>query len=217
MMMHVPFTHDQFLEVFAAYNRLFWPAALLLWLATLYVMTRLYQRGVRESRLMAVTLAVHWAWAGAVYHLAFFRHINPAAAVFGGLFLFQAALLTWRGVLRSGLAFGTSSPVWSRLGLGLVAYALLYPAVSVVAGLEYPRLPTFGIPCPTVILTAGALLLVPRREARPVAALPILWSGVGGSAAFLLDIRADIVLLAAGIVLLIYVLSPSRTVSHGAA
>jgi hypothetical protein len=110
-------------------------------------------------------LAFHWMWAGAAYHLAFFRDINPAATAFG-----------------------------------------------VLTGLQYPRLPTFGVPCPTVILTAGALLLAPRRETRPLAVFPILMAGVGGSAAFLLDIQADIALLAAGVVLLISVLSPPRRV-----
>jgi hypothetical protein len=161
---------------------------------------------------MAAILAFHWLWAGAAYHFAFFREINPAATSFGAVFLWQAALLVWRGVVRSGLSFGTSSPTWSRLGLGLVTYALLYPAVGVLTGLQYPCLPTFGVPCPTAILTAGTLLLVPRREARPLAVIPILWAGVGGSAAFLLDIQADIALLAAGVVLLIYVLSPGRRV-----
>jgi len=32
--MQLPFTHDQFLDVFAAYNRTLWPAAALLWIAT---------------------------------------------------------------------------------------------------------------------------------------------------------------------------------------
>lgn len=214
--MHLPFTHEQFLNVFAAYNRLLWPAAVLLWFATAAVFTRLYRHGVRMSRLTAAILAVHWAWAGAVYHLAFFREINPAATIFGVVFLLQAALLTWRGVLHSRLDFGTSSLVWSRIGLGLVAYALVYPAVGIVTGLAYPRLPTFGVPCPTAILTAGALLLVPRREARPLAVFPILWSGIGGSAAFLLDIHADIALPVAGFVLLLYVLSPSRRVAQNA-
>jgi hypothetical protein len=214
--MHLPFTHSQFLDVFAAYNRLLWPAAGLLWLATLVVFTRLYRDGVRRSRLTAATLAVHWAWAGAAYHLLFFRDINPAATMFGVVFLLQAALLVWRGVFRSRLNFGTSSLTWSRIGLGLVAYALVYPAVGIITGLAYPRLPTFGVPCPTAILTIGALLLVPRREARPLAVFPILWSGVGGSAAFLLDIRADIALPVAGIILLTYVLSPSRRVAPNA-
>jgi hypothetical protein len=215
--MILPFTHDQFLEVFAAYNHLLWPAAILLWMATVSVLLRLYRHGLRESRLMAAMLSFHWMWAGAAYHLAFFSDINPAATAFGVVFLLQAALLMRRGVLRYGLNFGTSSPGWSRLGLGLVTYALVYPIIGVIVGLEYPRLPTFGVPCPTAILTTGTLLLVPRREARPLAVIPILWAGVGGSAAFLLDIKADIALLAGGVVLLVYVVSPGRRVPQSVA
>jgi hypothetical protein len=216
MAMHLPFTHAQFLDVFAAYNRLLWPAVVLLWFATAVVFSRLYQLGVRASRLTAATLALLWAWAGAVFHLAFFRGINPAATVFGAVFLLQAALLAWRGVIRSRLDFGTSPLSWSRVGLGLVAYALVYPAVGVVTGFSYPRLPTFGVPCPTTILTVGALLLLPRRQARLLAVIPLVWSGVGGSAAFLLDIHPDITLPVAGIILLVYVLSPSRRLQQNA-
>jgi hypothetical protein len=216
MALHLPFTHEQFLDVFAAYNRLLWPAVVLLWFATAVVFSRLYRYGIRMSRLTAATLAALWAWSGAAYHLAFFREINPTATVFGAVFLLQAALLAWFGVIRSRLDFGTSSLVWSRVGLGLVAYALVYPAVGIVTGLTYPRLPTFGVPCPTAILTAGALLLLPRRQARPLAVIPIVWSGVGGSAAFLLDIHPDIALPVAGIILLFYVLSPSRRLQQNA-
>lgn len=216
MALHLPFTHEQFLDVFAAYNRLLWPAVVLLWVATAVVFSRLHQFGIRMSRLTAATLALHWAWAGAVYHLAFFRDINPAATIFGAVFLLQAGLLAWRGLIRSRLDFGTSSLVWSRVGLGLIAYALVYPAVGIFTGLAYPRLPTFGVPCPTAILTVGALLLLPRRHARALAVIPIVWSGVGGSAAFLLDIQPDIALPVAGIILLLYVLSPPRRLQQNA-
>ena len=71
--------------------------------------------------------------------------------------------------------------------------------------MSYPRAPSFGVPCPTTILTAGLLLLLPRREARLVAVIPVIWAAIGGSAAFLLAIRADLALLLAGGFLLPYV------------
>ena len=67
--------------------------------------------------------------------------------------------------------------------------ALAYPGAAIVLGLSYPRSPTFGVPCPTAILTAGLLLLVPTREARRLGVIPLAWSAIGGSAAFLLDVR----------------------------
>jgi len=71
-------------------------------------------------------------------------------------------------------------------------------------------MPLFGVPCPTAILICGALMLVPQREARPASIIPILWSAVGGSAAFLLDVTADLTLLVSGIAFFVYVTSLAR-------
>jgi hypothetical protein len=214
--MQLPFTHDEFLDLFGDYNRALWPVVVLLWLATLGALVRLYRGRPQASRVLAALLVFHWAWAGAVYHLAFFRRINPAALLFGLAFLLEAALLFWRGVIRPSASFISSSSIWSKFGFGLVLYALVYPAVGLLFGLHYPRLPTFGVPCPTTILTAGLLLLVPKSEARLLGGIPVLWAGVGGSAAFVLGVRADLVLPLAGVLLLIYMFIPTRSTSRGA-
>jgi hypothetical protein len=71
-------------------------------------------------------------------------------------------------------------------------------------------MPTFGVPCPTAILTAGLLVTSPRAEARLVAVIPILWSAIGGSAAFSLGILPDFALPIAGAALLLRILQPAR-------
>jgi len=208
--MQLPFTHDQFLDVFDAYNRTLWPAAILTWLLTAATIAALYRRGPRASRLVAAVLAFHWGWAGIAYHLAFFRSINPAAALFGAMFILQAALFLRRGVLGSQLSFQPTSSFWGRVGGALIAYSLLYPALGLALGLTYPRFPSFGVPCPTAILTVGLLLLAPRREVRLLGAIPVLWAAVGGSAAVLLNIRADFALVVAGLLLLLFAAAGPR-------
>ncbi len=212
--MQLPFGHDEFLDVFGDYNRALWPVVGLLWLTTLGALVGLYRGRPQASRVLAALLAFHWAWAGAVYHLVFFRRINPAALFFGLAFLAESALLFWRGVSRPSATFSPSSSSWSKVGLALVLYGMVYPALSLLFGLHFPRLPTFGVPCPTAILTAGLLLLVPRREARLLGGIPVLWAGVGGSAAFVLGIRADLVLPLAGFLLLVYMFTPTRATSQ---
>jgi hypothetical protein len=85
----------------------------------------------------------------------------------------------------------------------LLVYGLAYPAIGVALGLEYPRMPVFVVPCPTTLLTAGFLLLTAPGWPRPGNLIPIVWTAVGGSAAFLLDVRADFALVAAGVFLLL--------------
>jgi hypothetical protein len=87
----------------------------------------------------------------------------------------------------------------------LVVYSfVVYPLVGLLVTHPYPETPLFGVaPCPTTIFTLGLLLLV--RHPRPwvPALIPLLWSVIGGSAAFLLDVPQDLGLLAAAILWLV--------------
>ena len=70
-------------------------------------------------------------------------------------------------------------------------------------GHAYPASPTFGVPCPTVMLTIGLLLTAPARLPWQIVVVPIVWSFLGGSAALLLGVATDYVLLVAGVVLVV--------------
>ena len=213
--MQLPFSRAEFLDTFVGYNLAWWPGALLLWLLTLSALVMVYRRSAGAPLVFSAVLGLHWAWAGAVYHLGIFRQINPAATAFGVLFLAQAGLLFWLGVTHRRLEFVPSRSRWGRLGGALMAYALLYPVIGIVGGLRYPEMPTFGVPCPTTILTIGALLTVPRRAARLPSIVPVLWTAIGGSAAFLLGMWPDLMLPVAGVMILLYVLTPDRAATDG--
>ena len=205
--MTLPFTADEFFDVLAAYNQRLWPYALVLWLVTLCAVIAMIR--VKPSRpwLMPAVLAVHWAWSGLAYHAAFFSTINPAAWLFAGLFLVEAGLLFWYGVAGRRLRLSGGLSVRGVLSWALIVYALLYPAIARGEGRVFPRLPTFGVPCPTTILTIGFLLWADRSLPRVVAVIPIMWAFVGGSAAFLFGVHADLMLAAAGIVLAVDILA----------
>jgi len=61
--------------------------------------------------------------------------------------------------------------------------------------------PTFGVPCPTTFLTIGWLFAADAPWPKVVALVPIGWAFVGGSAAVLFGVRADLMLWVAGIAL----------------
>jgi len=208
--MQLPFSRDAFLGVFAAYNASWWPVALALWLATLLTFVfRLRERNT--AHWISGLLAVQWAWSGVAYHAALFSQINPAAWLFAGLFVIQAGLLIWYGLVQRRLNFSSGRSTSQLFGYGLIAYGLLYPVIALVGDHSYPRAPTFGVPCPTVIVTAGFLMLA--RDSIPplLIIVPVLWAAIGGSAAFLLDVRADVALPVAGFAL------AARTLSTRAA
>jgi hypothetical protein len=123
--------------------------------------------------------------------------------LFAAIFLLQAALLFWFGVIRRQLSFTASGTPWTPIAWLLVTYALLYPAINVAEHRSVLNTPTFGLPCPTTIFSAGLLLLAtPRITVLAIA--PIVWSAIGGSAAFIFGVTADYVLLFAGAALAVF-------------
>jgi hypothetical protein len=189
----LPFTLEEFFEVFAAYNRALWPAVSAWWFASLAVVVAVWWNPARYTRSLTYLLAALWAWNALVYHAWLFTRINPAAWLFAALFAVQAGLFV---SASPGLAFFAGKGWSKRLGELLVLYAFAYPSLTVAAGHRYPATPTFGVPCPTVILTIGLILTAPAVPLR-LAIVPIAWGLVGGSAALLLNVSTDYVLLAA--------------------
>ena len=122
--------------------------------------------------------------------------------MFAALFLAQAALLAVYGVANERLVFSNTMSPRVCLGWLLMAYALVYPAIAIAGSHTFPRTPTFGVPCPTTILTIGALLATASPLPAAVAVVPAVWAIIGGSAAFLLNVRADLMLPAAAVLLI---------------
>ncbi|WP_198320841.1 DUF6064 family protein [Azohydromonas aeria] len=200
----LPFTHAQFVAVFDAYNRAAWPAqigAYALGAALLWMVARPTTR--HAGRRIGLGLAAMWLWTGVAYHWLHFTAINRAAWAFGALFVAEGLLLAG-AALRDRLDFAAAAGPAAPLGWLLIAYALLaYPLLGLAAGMRYPAMPMFGItPCPLTLFTWGLLLLVRSAPPWPVVAVPLVWSLVGGSAAFLLDVPQDWPLLASGLVAL---------------
>jgi len=198
--MRVPFSTEQFFEVFTAYNQAVWPAQIALVLLGALVAVLAYQRPPQSGRFAGLGLALLWAWMGVVYHLWFFRAINPAAVAFGGLFILEALLLALWAVRQAPATAGPVSGPARWIGGALLAYAFLaYPLLGWLLGHRYPASPTFGLPCPTTIATLGVFLWVSPRPPCWVVVIPLLWVVVGSSAAFALGVREDLGLLAAGL------------------
>jgi hypothetical protein len=195
--MSLPFTTDAFFEVFARYNLAAWPVVVALWLAAAGALVAVARApSERSSRLASAVLAGLWLWGGLVYHATYFTSINPAAWGFAALFVGQAGMLVWFGLVRRQLAFNTASGVSRWVGVSLGGYALAYPVLNLLSGHTYPASPTFGVPCPTGILTAGLLLTAAKRLPIAVVVVPVLWAIIGGSAALVLGVTTDCVLLA---------------------
>lgn len=199
----MPFTTEQFLQVFADYNTAIWPTQIILVGLALVSLFYSVRSEYPATKLPPMLLAALWAWSGIAYHIVFFRRINPIAVVFGMAFVLQAVLIVVamiRGHLR--LAFRPTTVGW--LGAALILYALLiYPMLGAALGHSYPNAPTFGAPCPLTIFTLGLILWNAERTPWSVVGVPILWSAVGVSAAVKLSVVEDLGLGLAGLVTLV--------------
>src|ERR1051326_3202940 len=203
----MPFTQAQFFDVFRAYNVAVWPAQLVLnGLALIAV--ALAARG-RARGLISLILAAFWAWMAVLFRSAFFSRINRAAIGFGILFLIQALIFVWFGVVKERIDFGTKRDLRTATGLSLAVYSLfLYPAVGYLLGRRYPAVPTFGLPCPTTILTFALLLWTRRPLPRSLLVIPTLWALLGVMAATALSVTEDYGLLIAAIVSVAWAFTP---------
>jgi hypothetical protein len=108
------------------------------------------------------------------------------------------------------LDVGTATGARRTAALALCAVALLYQVLALASGLSWPRMPSYGVPCPTAILTAGVLMCIPLRRRQWLAVIPLGWCAVGGSAAILLGVIPDYALLAAGALLLFHLVTSFR-------
>lgn len=211
-MTQLPFTVDEFLAVFAAYNRSFIAAAGALWLVSVGVLIGTSRRPEHLSPALSFFLAALWLWNAVAYHVIFFTGINPAAWLFAGLFTLQALLFLIVAPGRK-IEYFSAAGIREVTGVALVVYALAYPFLAIGSGHTYPATPTFGVPCPTAILTIGVLITARAGPPTRLAIIPALWAFIGGSAAILLGVTADYVLLAAGLVLTLLLIGRVRPVS----
>ena len=207
--MGLPFTVEQFVDVFAQYNVAMWPAPLVLTALAALCLLAMFAGLRSRGLLISAILGVLWLWLALAYHWAFFSRINPLAGAFAAASIAGALLFLWHGVHRRGLEFGWHARPMDWVGAALVGYALLvYPVLNALTGHRYPGTPTFGLPCPTTLFSIGVLAWLEAPYPRSVLVVPMLWCLVGVQAAFLLDMQADLALAPAALTALVLMAKP---------
>jgi len=91
--MKTPFTHEQFFALFEKYNAEIFPFQLVILVAGLAALWIQVKRIRYADLIIGIIVGSLWLWTGIVYHLLYFSEINPAARVFGSLFIFQGLLI----------------------------------------------------------------------------------------------------------------------------
>jgi len=210
--MEIPFSIDEFLGVFEAYNRAIEPVQWLGYGMGAVAVVWAIRGGRNSGKIILTILAAFWAWVGVVYQFLYFGPLNPAAYIFGTFFLLQSVLLLYVGFRSTPVTFQVVPSAGSVIGAGFILYAMLiYPILNYLLDHAYPKMPVFGVtPCPITIFTFGMFLWIREKVPLPIVAVPFLWSLVGASAAVSLGIVEDYGLVVAGAVSLIFIVTTNR-------
>lgn len=212
--MKLPFTTEQFLQLFRDYNTTFFPVQILFYLLACAVIFFSVKRTHHADQIINGFLGFFWLWMGIAYHLLFFTAINKAAYAFGGIFILQGLLFFYYGVVKQKLSYHFTPSISGVLGVILVTFALaIYPLLGHSFGQVYPEVPTFGLPCPTTIFTFGILLWSERTFPKIILVIPLGWSLLGFSAALTLGIKQDIALVIAGILATVVLLFQKQMIA----
>ncbi|MGE5811069.1 MAG: DUF6064 family protein [Ignavibacteria bacterium] len=198
--MKLPFTADQFLEIFKSYNESIFPIQIIFYLIAAIALFLLFSNA-DKSRIISLMLSFFWLWIGIVYHIIFFSKINKAAYLFGSLFILQGIIFFIYGIVSNKLIFRYNKNTLNKAGIIFISYALIiYPVLGYFLGRSYPYSITIGLPCPTTIFTFGILLFSEKKI--PIAALiiPLLWSIIGFTAALNFSVYEDFGLILSGLI-----------------
>ena len=211
--MNFPFTSEQFMQVFVAYNNSVWPFQYALFILAL-ILVYLASKRKDYSKFIIFALSFYWLWMGLMYHYQFFSQINKMAYLFGLLFFIQGLLIIYYGIKKK-FKFIVNRDIYGVTGSVLIIYSLfVYPLLGYNLGHLYPASPTFGLPCPTTIFTLGFILWIDKKVPYTLLIIPFLWSILGFSAAFSFGIWEDTGLIIAGITTYALILLRNNKILH---
>jgi hypothetical protein len=212
------FTPEVFFSLFEQYNRAIWPGQFLAYGLGFIALLLAFRPFPHRDRIIGAVLAASWLWIGIVYHSQYFTQINFIAPLFAVLFVLQGLLFNWTLALRGLVAFRFRRDLFGWTGLGFAIFAMVgYPLLGWLAGHGWPRSPVFGVtPCPTTIFTWGILLLVAGRTPLHLTVIPLIWSLIGGSAAWLLAVPEDATLPVAALIACVLIVWKNRQAARAA-
>ncbi len=210
--MKIPFTVEQFFNVFGTYNTAIWPVQVLAYVFGIVAIVLAFRESKLSTRIVSGILALFWIWMGVFYHIGHFSVINPAAWIFGIFYILQGLLFFLIGTIFGRLAFRFILKPLPIIGALFILYAMvIYPLLGLSFGHSYPRTPMFGVaPCPTTIFTFGILLWTTKSVPAYLLLIPLLWSIVGMSAAVNLRVPQDYGLVVAGVLGTALILTQNR-------
>ncbi len=184
------FSPRVYARLFELHNQALWPAQLLALVLGGMAMVVLLRPGPRGTRLVAMLLAVAWAFVAWVFLWQRYAPIHWGIAYVVPLFGLQALLLAALGSLPGELRLPERWSVRRGLGTGLFIYALaLHPLTALTTGRGVAGAEVIGLtPDPLAMATLGlAAMARPAPRAWLLLVIPALWCLLSTLTLLLLD------------------------------
>ena len=199
--MKTPFSTEQFISVFEKYNSALYPAQFIILALGIIAIIFLHSNNIFKNIFISGFLGLLWLWIGVVYHLYFFTVIDKAAYIFGGLFIIQGLIFLYEAIYRTHLTFEFDGKVRNYFGYFFILFGLiLYPIIGYSVEHDFSKVICLGLPCPTVILTFGFLMITNKTLPIYILIIPTIWAFIGFTAVLNFGIYQDIILLISAIV-----------------
>lgn len=212
--MALPFTYEEFINVFKSYNLAVFPAQIIAYALGLFSLVIFLFRKT-QARIINIILGGFWSFTGIFYHFLYFSEINRAAFLFGILFIAQGIIFFYQAFENRRLKYHLDLSKFDIMQFFAIIFFLyslvIYPLLSQAFGHYYPYAPSFGItPCPTVIFTIAFLLLSENKLFLGFWIIPFLWAFIGFFAATQLGMIEDYGLLISALIAVFLILRKNR-------
>jgi hypothetical protein len=212
-----PFTLREFLDMIASYNNAFWPMPLVAYALGIIAVILTWLKSDYASKAATGILVLFWLWTGIVFNGLWFSELWSRVMLFTVLFVIQAILLAWTGILKPDLSFRARADRYGLVGGLVILYGMAgYPAIESLLGRGYPQALLLGmVPCPTIVFTLGMLLWSDRPTPRLVLVIPVFYAVVGGALVASQGIVEDLGMVVFGLLAVSMILYRNRTIDRG--
>jgi hypothetical protein len=200
----MPFTVEQFFNIFLGYNTSVFPFQIILFLAGIFSLSLIIFKSKYAGKFTSYLLVILWLWNGIVYHIYFFSKINKAAIAFGTLFILQAVFFLIEFVIKKKLDFTYDRKFDMLTGYFLILFGLIiYPVIGLIPGKEIGYIISFGLPCPSVIFTFGIIIASRKNYTLYKLIIPVIWAFIGFFAALKFGVYQDVALPVSAVIAII--------------
>jgi Family of unknown function (DUF6064) len=136
-----------------------------------------------RRRMLAGFLAILWGWVAWAFVWRRYASINWAVEYLAWLFLIEALLLVWIGVIQARLMFARRRDAAGLVGLALFLGSLLgYPLLAPLLGRGWGAAEVVGaVPDPTAVATLGLVLMADGFPRWSLLTVPMLWCTISGA------------------------------------